>query len=238
MRNVPALARREMNTLFFSPLAYTILTILLLFSGLFFVTAATEYKEATKTVNALTGLLNFLFIVATPLLTMRLLSEEYRSGNIENLMTAPVTETEVILSKFLGALVLYGSILVSTLVYPVILSFLGRPDWGIIFTSYAGLLLMGFQFVALGVFCSSLTQNQIVAGILALVLQMGLWLLGPIGNGLSGPLRAVAQYASALDHLIPFLEGRIAFRDVLYFVSLGFFWLFLAVRVLESKRWR
>lgn len=238
MRKVPALTRREMNSLFFSPLAYTILTIFLVFSGIFFVKFVTDSKEANYSVGAVIGLLNFMFLVGTPLLTMRLLSEEYRSGNIENLMTAPVTDTEVILAKFIGAFVLYACLLLPTLAYPLILSFVGKPDWGVVLSAYFGLLLMGCQFVALGVFCSSLTRNQIVAGVLALVLQLGLWMIGTVGDSLSGMLRDMCHYAAALDHLKPFLEGRIAFRDVFYFLSLCGFWLFLAVRSLESKRWR
>ena len=238
MRNIPALTRREMNSLFFSPLAYTILTIFLVFSAIFFYKFVTDSREATFSIGATIGLLNFMFLVGTPLLTMRLLSEEYRSGNIENLMTAPVSDAEVVIAKFLGTLLLYACLLIPTLAYPAILSFFGNPDWGIVFSSYVGLLLMGFQFVALGVFCSSLTRNQIVAGTLALILQLGLWLLGSFAQTTSGLWRDIFLYAGALDRLKPFLDGRIAFRDVFYFLSLGCFWLFLAVRSLESKRWR
>lgn len=238
MRNIPALTRRELISLFLSPLAYTILTVFLVFSGIFFVKFVTDSKDANFSIGAVIGLLNFMFLVGTPLLTMRLLSEEYRSGNIENLMTAPVTDSEVIVAKFLGALILYAALLLPTLAYPVILSFLGKPDWGIVFSAYVGLLLMGCQFVALGVFCSSLTRNQIVAGALALILQLCLWMVGTVGDSLSGALGEICHYAAALDHLKPFLEGRIAFRDAFYFLSLCGFWLFLAVRSLESKRWR
>jgi len=238
MRNLPALTRREMNSLFCSPLAYVVLCIFLLFGGLMFSALLTHHKAATPVAEGTSQLLNFLFLVATPLLTMRLLSEEYRSGNIENLMTAPVTDTEVVVAKFLGALVLYLFVLAPTLVYHVILALLGRPDWGIVLAGYAGLLFMGFEFVALGTLASALTSNQIIAAVLALIVQLGLWLLGMVGEAVHGPLRDVLDYASLLEHFRPFLLGRIAFRDALYFLSLGAFWLFLAVRVLESRRWR
>ncbi len=238
MRNVPALALREMNSLFFSPLIYTLLTALLIFAAFFFCAVVAEHGEATITVGALTRLLNFFFLVGTPMLTMRLLSEEYRSGNIECLMTAPVTDGEVVIAKFLGALVLYVCLLAPTLLFHFILEWLGSPDWGIVISAYVGLTLMGFQFVALGVFCSALTRNQIVAAMLALVLQLSLWLLGPVGESIPGHLGDLARYAGAVEHLNPFMEGRIAFRDVAYFLTLGCFWLFLAVRALESKRWR
>jgi len=238
MRNTPALARREMLSLFASPLAYTLLTVFLLFGGLSFTAMTAEYKQAGRVVEGLNGLLSFLFLVITPLMTMRLLSEEYRSGNIEHLMTAPVTEWEVTLAKFLGAFALYAAMLAPTLAYPLILSALGKPDWGVVASAYAGLLLLGAEFLALGVLCSALTANQIVAALLAFLAQLALWLLGPISSALGRGFRAAALYASASEHFQPFLEGRIAFRDVFYFVSLTVFGLFLAVRALESRRWR
>jgi len=238
MHNIPALARREMNALFCSPLAYVVLCVFLLLAGLIFSALLEQHRAVLPVTEGIMQLLNFLFLVATPLLTMRLLSEEYRSGNIENLMTAPVTDMEVILAKFLGALALYLFVLAPTLAYHVILALVGRPDWGVVLCAYAGLILMGFEFVALGTLTSALTSNQIIAAVLALIAQLSLWLLGMVGDAAHGPLRDALNYASILEHFRPFLLGRIAFRDVLYFLTLGGFWLFLAVRALESRRWR
>jgi ABC-2 type transport system permease protein len=156
-------------------------------------------------------------------------------------MTAPVTDGEVVLAKFLGAYALYVCLLAPTLMYPLLLEWVGEPDWGIVVATYAGLLLMGAQVVALGVFCSALTANQIVASVLAIVVMLGIWMIGPLGAALLPKvprLVALALYAGAHGHFTSFISGRIAVRDVVYFASLTWLWLFLAVRVVESRRWR
>ena len=236
MRNVPALTWREINTTFFSPLAYVVLTIFLFFSGFFFYLITSATKEASM--SGTVSIVSFLFLVATPFLTMRLLSEEYRSGTIETLMTAPVTDGEVVLGKFFGALAFFIVMLAPTVIYVVILRVLGRPDMGPILSAYVGLFLMGCEFIALGLFCSGLTRNQIVAGILALVMLLVIWVLGAVGEQMTGPFAPVLEYVGTLQHVRPFSSGRMAFRDVFYFLSMTAFWLFLAVRVVESRRWR
>lgn len=236
MRNVPALTWREINSAFFSPLAYIVLTIFLFFSGFFFYIIIESSGEAS--LSGTIGTLSFLFLVGTPFLTARLLSEEYRSGTIEMLMTAPVTDAEVILSKFLGAVAFFVFMLLPTLGYVVILCVLGDPDLGPIVAAYVGLFLMGCQFLALGLFCSALTRSQIVAGVMALVMLLVIWVLGAVGEWMTGPLAPVMEYLGTLQHLNSFSMGRIAFRDAFYFASMTCFWLFLSVRVLESRRWR
>lgn len=234
MRTVLALTWREIHAAFFSPLAYTVLTIFLFFSGFFFYLVTATSGEAS--LAGTLSVISFLFLVATPFLTMRLLSEEYRSGTIEMLMTAPVTDAQVVLGKFFGALAFYLFMLLPTLAYVAVLKVLGRPDLGLIASSYAGLALMGAPFIALGLFCSALTRNQIVAGVLALVLLLMGWVLGSVSEALPPALRPIIEYAGTLPHLRPFSAGRIPFRDVFFFLSLTAFWLFLSVRALESIR--
>ena len=236
MRNALAVARREINAAFLSLLAWIVLTIFLIFSGLFFWLFVSRTHEAS--LEGTVGIVSFFFLVATPLLTMRLLSEEYRSGTIETLMTAPVTEFQVILGKFIGALAFYGFMLAPTLAYGAILCILGKPDLGVMFSSYLGLAAMGCEFIALGLFCSTVTHNQIVAAVLALVALLVLWVVGAVGDYLPAALRASLEYLGTVQHLNAFSTGRIAFRDFFYFFSMTAFWLFLSVRVLESKRWR
>ncbi|MGO8702815.1 MAG: ABC transporter permease [Candidatus Brocadiia bacterium] len=236
MRNALAIARREINAAFLSMLAWTVLTVFLIFSGFFFWLFASRTHDAS--LEGTVGIISFFFLVAMPLLTMRLLSEEYRSGTIETLMTAPVTELQVILGKFIGALAFYGFMLAPTLAYAVILCVLGKPDVGVMFSSYLGLVAMGCEFIALGLFCSTLTRNQIVAAVFALVALLVLWVMGAVGDYLPAPLRSSVEYLGTMQHLSAFSSGRIAFRDLFYFASMTGFWLFLSVRVLESKRWR
>jgi len=236
MRNVPALFWREIVSMFFTPLAYIVLTVFLFFSGFFFYWTAADSLRASLT--DFSGVLTFLFLVAAPFLTMRLLSDEYRTGTIETLMTAPVTDTEIVLAKFLGAMTFFTLMLLSTLVYVGVLAALGDPEMGPILAAYAGLFLMGAQFIALGLFCSALSPSQIVAGVLALVLLLVIWVFGAAGTVMVGPFAPIMAYAGTLPHLEVFANGRIAFRDAFYFVSFTCFWLFLTVRALESRRWR
>ena len=203
MRNVLAVARREINAAFLSLLAWTVLTIFLIFSGFFFWLFASRTHEAS--LEGTVGIISFFFLVATPLLTMRLLSEEYRSGTIETLMTAPVTEFQVILGKFIGALAFYGFMLAPTLAYAVILRVLGKPDIGVMFSSYLGLVAMGCEFIALGLFCSTLTHNQIVAAVFALVALLVLWVIGAVGDYLPARapvLRRIPRHDAAPQRLL------------------------------------
>ncbi len=236
MRNVLAVARRELNAAFLSLLAWTVLTIFLIFSGVCFWYIASRTHEASlaATVNSI----SFLFLIAMPVLTLPLLSEEYRSGTIETLMTAPVTEFQVILGKFIGALAFYGFMLAPTLVYAVILRVLGKPDLGVMFSSYVGLVAMGCEFIALGLFCSTLTQHQIIAAVLGIVGLLVLSIISIVADFMPAGLRPAIAYLGTMEHLDAFSAGRIAFRDLFYFFSMTGFWLFLSVRVLESKRWR
>lgn len=236
MRNIPALTWREINATFFSPLAYVVLTLYLFFSGFFFYLILARSHQASMV--GLISILTFLFLVSIPLLTMRLISEEYRSGTIESLMTAPVTDGEVILGKYFGAVIFFLFMLAPTLLYIVILKRVGDPDMGPILASYLGLILMGAMFIALGLFCSTLTRNQIVAGVLGIVSLLIIWVLGAVGEGMNGDLAPIVKYVGTQQHMQSFSSGRIAFRDCFYFVSFTVFWLFLSVRVLESKRWR
>jgi len=236
MRNIPALTWREINATFFSPLAYVVLTLYLFFSGFFFYLILEASNQASM--SGLIGILTFLFLISIPLLTMRLMSDEYRSGTIETLMTAPITDAEVILGKYLGAVLFFLFMLAPTLLYIVILKRFGNPDMGPIFSAYLGLILMGAMFIALGLFCSTLTRNQIVAGVLGIVTLLIIWVLGAVGDRMNGDLAPIVRYIGTQQHVQSFSSGRIAFRDCFYFLSFTAFWLFLSVRVLESKRWR
>jgi len=236
VRNVTAQTRREINAAFLSPLAYVVLTLFLFFTGFTFYLLAGATREASLTPTV--SVMAFLFLIATPLLTMRLLSEEYRSGTIESLMTAPVTDAQIVMGKYLGALGFYVFMLLPTLIYVAVLDVLGDPDYGLIAASYLGLLLMGAQFIAIGLFCSSVAGHQIVAGAAALVMLLAFWLMSTVAGGSAAALSSALQYAGSAGHLRSFWVGRVAFRDVVYFLSTTAFWLFLSVRVLESRRWR
>jgi ABC-2 type transport system permease protein len=177
-----------------------------------------------------------LFFV--PMLTMRLFAEEKKSGTIELLLTYPVRDGEVLLGKYLAALALFGILLTLTLLYPAIVARFARVEWGPIATGYLGLLLAGAMFLAIGVFVSSLTENQIVAGFGTFGILLAFWIVGWGAEFAGGTLRGVLQYLSIGDHLDGFTRGLIDTKDLVYYVTGIGLALFLTLRSLDSKRWK
>jgi ABC-2 type transport system permease protein len=173
------------------------------------------------------------------MVTMRTYSEEKRSGTIELLLTSPITDIEIILGKFLGAMGLYASILGVTLLHLAVLVFYGgRPEWKPIVTVYLGLLLLGGCFVSVGLFISSLTKNQIVAGMVTFAVFLLLWVIEWIGS-FSGPtIDKLTQYLSIVGHLDDFGKGVLDTTHIIYYLSFITFGLFLTVKSVDSERWR
>jgi ABC-2 type transport system permease protein len=169
---------------------------------------------------------------------MRLLAEEERSGSIEMLMTVPVTETEVVLSKFLGALLFYLFMLAPSVIYVIILTLIGEPEPSHIIAGYLGLTLAGALVLSVGLFCSSITRNQIVAAVSGLVAVLFLWLIAYAGDLSGGSLGRTLDYVGIVPHMQGFVKGLVDLRDVGYFVSGTALFLFMSVKVLESRRWR
>ena len=184
------------------------------------------------------AVMDFIWLMVVPMITMRLFSEEKKSGTIELLMTSPVSPTQVLLGKFFAALSLYTAIVALTLVYCLILEAYGDPDWGPIWSAYLGYLLLGGTFIGVGVLASSLTENQIVAVLLAFGALLLLWLIDWSAS-FAGPTAAkILSYMSIIQHLQDFQRGVIDTGDVVFYLSFTFFTLFLTTRVLESRRWR
>jgi ABC-2 type transport system permease protein len=170
---------------------------------------------------------------------MRLLSEEKKTGTMEVLMTAPVTDAEVVLAKFLAAFVFYLVIWLPTLLYPLIIEIFGNLDWGRVWSGYFGIALIGMPFLAIGLLASSLTDNQIVAVILSFVILAVLFSVGLLDYILAGSkLKAVFSYLSIWRHFHDFGRGVIDTKPLVYYLSLAAFSLFVTVRVVEMRRWK
>ncbi len=187
-------------------------------------------------------------LVAVPMLTMRLLSEEHRSGSMEVMLTAPVSETSLVVSKFLATWIFYIFTFVMWLVFPLILRIAGQEsfDFRPMMSSVLGLSIVGFSLISMGLFFSSLTKNQIVAFLLTfagILLMLMLYFVqgnlarDPRGGG-SGPLEGILEYITFVNHLITFSSGKVYLKHILFHVTFGLFWLFLTIRVLESRKWR
>jgi len=173
-----------------------------------------------------------------PMITMRTYAEEKRSGTIELLLTSPLTDVQIILGKFLGAMGLFAAMLLVTMLDIAILFRLGNPEWKPIVTGYLGLLLMGGCFISVGLLISSLTKNQIVAGFMTFAVFLLLWVINWFGEG-SGPTgRAVLSFLSITEHLDDFTRGIIDTKHVVYYLSFITFGLFLTAKSVDSERWR
>jgi ABC-2 type transport system permease protein len=177
-----------------------------------------------------------LFVL--PMITMRTYAEEKRSGTIELLLTSPLTDLQIILGKFLGAMALYASMLLVTLLYVAVLFVYGNPEWKPIATAYLGLLLLGGCFISVGMLISSFTRNQIVAGMLTFGVFLLLWVIDWIGSFLGPSGEKIVTYLSITRHFEDFAKGVIDTAHLVYYVSFITFGLFLTAKSVDSERWR
>ena len=238
MKNIGIISRKELGSYLTSPMAYIVTAIFLALSGTFFATylAGTNYVD-----TSIRGFLDagqILILLFAALLTMRLIAEERKTGTWELLLTVPVRDTEIILGKFIGSLVVLTGMLLLTVYYPILLMVFGDPDIGPIVTSYLGLFLLGSASLAVGIFASSLTSNQIVAAVVAGGILFGLWLLGMAANLAPGALGEILSYLSLSGHFPDFMRGVVDTKAVVYYLSITAVFLYLAIRSAETDRWR
>ena len=253
MRNILAIAQRELNAYFSSPIAYVLIGFFALLFGWFFYVPLAYFEQQSMNMGMNPGqalnvnqmlvgptLMNttVIMLFLFPLITMRTYSEEKRSGTIELLLTSPVTDLQIILGKFLGAMLLYVAMLAITLIHIGILFIYGEPEWKPIATGYLGLLLMGGSFLSLGLFISSLTKNQIVAGISTFAVFLMLWVVNWIGTFVGPTMQAILTNLSLTDHFDDFAKGVIDTKHVIYYLSFMAFGLFLTAKSVDSERWR
>jgi len=236
MRNTWIIARRELYAYFISPIAYLVAAAFLFLCGLFFVGGVTRWQDAT--LQSMFGSLSIVLIFIAPILTMRLLSREQDQGTIELLLTAPVRDWEVALGKFLASYLFYLSMVVITGLYVPILIRFSEPDLGAIGSGYLGLALLGASLLALGVFTSALTSNQVIAAVVGVVACVSLWLLDILSSVFGSQAREVLSYLTPSGHYYTFVDGIVDTRDLVYYISVTFVFVFLAGRVLEARRWR
>jgi ABC-2 type transport system permease protein len=255
MRNVLAIAGKELRGYFASPIAYIVIGFFAVLFGYFFYVPLIYFNRQSMqmamgmggAMNINTMLITPVFVNSTvvmlfllPAITMRTYAEEKRSGTIELLLTSPVTDTEIILGKFLGAMGLYTSMLALTLVHIAILFWFTdpNPEWKPIATTYLGLLLMGGCFISVGLLISSLTKNQIVAGIVTFTVFLMLWVINWIGTFVGPTAQAVLSHLSITDHFDDFSRGVIDTKHLIYYVSFISLGLFLTAKSVDSERWR
>ena len=237
MRNVWNIARREFISYFSSPIAYVAIAVFLVVVGLkfFFVDEFFEVGEAS--LRSFFDLVPVFFVFYLPAIAMRLVAEERRGGTFELLATLPVSDAEIVLGKFFGAVGFMLATLLLTLIYPLALGLLGDPDNGVVWGGYVGLFLLGSAFLSIGIMASSWTRSQIVAYIIgAVICSLFLYVNKILGAFWEGAKR-VAEYTSFESHFGNFARGVIDTRDVVFFVSMIAFCLVIATFSLNSRRW-
>jgi len=234
-RNVHTIFRRELRSYFNSPVAYVVIIVFLSIIGWFF--SSNLFLMNVASMRIVFELVPIVFLFFVPAVTMRLLAEEKKSGTIELLTTKPVRDVEIIVGKFLAAWVLLAAALAPTFLYAVALAFLGPLDVGPVFTGYIGLLLMGAVYIGIGLFASSLTENQIIAFIVSFLIILGLFLLDKVLMYVPDALASTMEFLAVDYHLSNIARGVIDSRNVIYFLSLLGFSLMAATVSLERRKW-
>jgi ABC-2 type transport system permease protein len=259
MRNYMAILNRELKSYFASPVAYVVIGLFLVIAGIFFYLIisnfvqicmradmqAQYYRMAPPKLNvnmmAIRPIFHNISLFALfflPLVTMRLYSDEKKTGTIELLMTSPVTNVQSILGKFTAGAILYLLMLVFTFLYMILLFIYGSPEAGPIFIGYLGLFLLGLCYIAFGVFFSTLTDNQIIAAVSTVAFILFFWAIGWISGMVSQSLGNALTQFSLIEHFDDFAKGILDSKHIVYYLSFIFMGLFLSYISIESARWR
>jgi ABC-2 type transport system permease protein len=254
MSNILAIAQKELRSYFASPIAYVVIGMFALMFGWFFVSMLNWFLTQSMQGQMMGGggpmnvnqqlirivLQNAAVVILffLPMITMRTYSEEKRSGTIELLLTSPVSDWQIIVGKFLGAIGLYAVMLAVTIIPIALLFAYGNPEWKPIVTGYLGLLLLGGCFASFGLLFSSVTRNQIVAAVVTFVFFLLLWVLDWMGTAAGPGVGGVLSYLSITSHFDDFAKGVIDTKHIIYYLSFITFGLFLTSKAVDSERWR
>ena len=255
MRNLLPFIRKELRAYFYSPIAYIVAGVFLGLIGYFFFSSlqgfsmqAIQLSGSGKELSGfnptnviMKGLfrsMGTVFILLTPLITMRLIAEERRNRTMELLMTSPLSITTIIMGKYLAAVIIYVMIILSTLYIPLTIEYFSTVSWWHILSAYVGLILLGMAMIAIGVFCSAVTDKQVIAAVLTIGILVLFWFVGGVIGGHSEDISKVMKELSLFSHYENLYNGLFDTRDVMYLISVSVVALFLAHRVLESGRWK
>ena len=253
MSGTLVIARKELKQLFTSPIAYVALAMFFLITGFLFFSLIGVYTsqvlqlqgppppgfDPTRIIfSPLFQDVSFVLILLVPILTMRLVSEEDRAHTMELLVTSPVGSAGIVLGKYLASIVLFLVLLAVSTYMPLSLAVLGKLDWGLLGASYLGLLLVGAAFLAIGLFASTLNENQIVSAAIGFALLLMFWVLGFAQQASGSAVQQVLSSLSFSTHFSNLASGLVDTQDIIFFLSLAGFFLFLGAVALESRKWR
>jgi len=251
IKNVLTVSGRDLKAYFRSPIAFMIMGIFLIVVGILYIMVIRGfmqnqyYNQGGQAPNLTEGVIApffqyivFIFLFILPFITMRVIAEERKNQTLVLVFTAPVTLSEFIFGKFLAVFTFISALIGLTLVLPIFLFFVSSPEIGPFLTGLLGSLLFGGAILSIGVFFSSLTDNQIIAGALTFASVLVLWIIQALAYEAGPVLSPIFASISVIGHFISFTQGVIKVEDVVYYLSVIFFFLFLAHRSLTSYRWR
>jgi ABC-2 type transport system permease protein len=258
-----AIAKKELNVYFTTPIAYVAFMVMAFFAAQFFVGSLDAYRNFVSrvspyeaqgvlerlnltdvVVSRLFASVGVFLVISAPFLSMRLVAEEKRARTFELLMTTPVRPRDIVIGKYLAALGVMAVSLAIVALFPLLLAFVAKGaqggaavEWQTVGTGLLGLFLLGAMCMAVGLFVSALTESVIVAALVSLIVLLGLWVLTIFTLGAEGPLRDLAAGLSSSEQLMPFLQGRIELKGLVYYLSFIVLSLWLADRAVEGHRW-
>ena len=228
------LVKKELKHYFFSPVAYVVICIFLIIAGWFFSNALFLTKE-----SELRGMLDIMPLLLTffiPAITMKTISEERKTDTLQLILTLPLREWEVVISKYIASVVLYLAMIGFTLTYVLVLKLIGRPDGGVITASYVGLLFLGTAYISIGIFASSLTRNQVIAFILGFAIMFSFFVLSRLKMLFPVSIQPFISEFSVIDHFDNLLRGVIALDDAVYFLLINLAFLGFATYQIQRDR--
>lgn len=231
-----AVWKREVQSYFLSPLAYVFMGAFMVIAGIMFSANNIQYRSVSfsSTLSSMT----FVFMLLVPLLTMKLLSEERKSKTDQLLLTAPVSITSIVLGKYFAALTVFLATLILSIIFPIILSIFGMPAMGEIVAGYIGFFLLGSALIAVGVFISSITENQVIAALVTFFVLLVMWIGNVAISSISQRwVAAILEWFLVYSRISPYSMGLLSLTTTIYFISFALVFLFLTVRNVEKRRW-
>ena len=230
-----AIFKKEVRSYFYSPIAYVLIGLFVLLVSAFFYLTNLQGQSADFTATLST--VGFILIFIIPMLTMRILSEDRKNGTEVLLITSPVSLNSIVIGKFFSMLFVFLVMICITFIYPIIIFAFGKPPIAPLITSYLGLILLGASFIALGIFASALTENQIIAVVISFVCLLFIQLIDAIGSAAGGLVATILHWFSLQSRYSDFTSGQLSLASIVYFLSFIAVFLFLTIRVIEKRRW-
>jgi ABC-2 type transport system permease protein len=230
-----AIFKKEVRSYFYSPIAYVLIGLFVLLVSVFFYLSNIQSQSADFASSLPT--VGFILVFIIPILTMRVLTEDRKNGTEVLLITSPVSLTSIVVGKFLATLFVFLVMICITFIYPIIIFSFGKPPVAPLISSYIGLILLGAAFIALGVFASSLTENQIISVVISFVCLLFIQLIDGLGNAVGGTVASILHWFSLQSRYSDFTAGQLSLASIVYFLSFIAVFLFLTIRVIEKRRW-